>query len=355
LALLVALGNRRGSRPAARRLLVTQSLSLAALVAGTMILLLRTGDTTLSFTDLSTIKAASGFPGLIIEALFLAAFLLRLGAFPSQRWLVDGIASSSTPVGMLLAASSLPLGAYGLVRIAVAIEPNGALQLTVPLLVVALLTLFWGGLSSRAAQEVRRIAAHALVGIGGLVLFAVAVFSETSLSGAIYLAFAYLFAAPLLLLVVGAVCDRALLAKIQPLAGAAGNAPRLRLFFTLAAATLTGIPLLVGFPAIFEIVVAGLAAHRYLTAFALLGLLVLTAAWWRLGHRVFTTNPDNAEVVEVADSHGSEFYAGWALTAAALIFGIFAGYFVPYTVQGTSLISARVSAIAPVTHAKAKK
>jgi NADH:ubiquinone oxidoreductase subunit 4 (subunit M) len=122
----------------------------------------------------------------------------------------------------------------------------------------------------------------------------------------------------------------------------------------LAAASLTGIPLLVGFPAIFEIVVSGLVAHRFVTAFAVLGLLVLTSAWWRLGHRVFTANPDNAELVSITDSRGSEFYSGWVLAAAAVIFGIFAGFFIPYTVQGTALVSARVSAVAPVVHAKAK-
>src|SRR5487761_1165543 len=354
LGLLLAFGGTAGSRSAARRLLLTQSHSLAALVAGTLLLLLQTGNTTLNFLTLSTVKTATGPAGLVVETLFLAAFLLRMGAFPFHRWLVDGIAESSTPVGMLLAASSLPVGAYGLVRIAVGMEPNGALQLMAPLLALALINLFWGGLGSRAASELRRIAAYALVGVGGLVVLGVAIFSETSLSGALYLSFAYLFAAPLLLLAVGAVCDRAQLSRIQSLAGAAGDNPRLRLFFMVAAASLTGVPLLVGFPAIFEIVVSGLASERLVTAFAILGMLVLTAAWWRLGHRVFITNPENAEVLQVTDSKGSEYYAGWVLAAAALLFGIFAGYFVPYTVQGTSLVASRISAVLPPPHVKGK-
>ncbi len=354
LALLLALGGSAGARSAARRLLVSQALSLTALIAGALILLLQTGNTTLNFSTLTTVKAATGSSGLIVETLFLAACLMRMGAFPFHRWLVDGLAEAPTPVGMLLAVSSLPVGAYTLIRVAVAMEPNGALQLTVPFLAIALATLFWGGLSSRSAQEIRRIAANALVAMGGLVILGVAIFSETSLSGAVYLSFGYLFAAPLLLLVVGAICDRSLLGRIQPLTGAAASSPRLRLFFMLAAASLTGVPLLVGFPAIFEIVISGLATHRFFTAFALLGLLVLTSAWWRLGHRVFTASPDNIEAVTVSDSHGSEFYSGWVLAAAAVTFGVFAGFFIPYTVQGTSLVSARVSAVAPVTSAKVK-
>jgi NADH:ubiquinone oxidoreductase subunit 4 (subunit M) len=356
LALLLALSDTPGSRPAARRLLVVQTLSGAALIAAVLLLLRTTGDTTLNFSDLSTIKAASGAPGLVVETLFLAALVARMGAFPLHRWFVDGVSVASTPVAMLLAVSSLPVGGYGLVRIALAMEPQGALQLVLPLLAIALATLFWGALSARAGTQFRRVAGGALMAVGGLVILGAAVFSETSLSGALYLCFAYLFSAPLLLLVVGSICDRALLSQLLPLAGAASRAPRLRLFFALAVASLLGIPLLVGFPGILEIVVAGLVAHRYITALALLGLLILTAAFWRVGQQVFSAHPDNAEVPDVPDSRGSELYSAWILAAAAVLFGIFAGYFVPYTVQGTALVSARISAAAPAipAHPKAK-
>ncbi|MGH7666731.1 MAG: proton-conducting transporter membrane subunit [Candidatus Dormibacteria bacterium] len=354
LALLLALGGSSGARAAARRLLVTQSLSVAALIAATFLLLLQSGGASLNFTNLSTVKATQGASGLIIESLFLASFVIRMGTFPFHRWFVDGVSEGSTAVGMLLAVSSLPIGAYGLIRVGLGMEPNGVLQLLTPLLALALVTLYWGGFCARSAQELRKIAAYSLVAVGGLVILGAGIVSETSLSGALYLVFAYLFAAPLLLLAVGAICDRTLLARIQPLAGAAAASPRLRLFFTLAAASLTGVPLLVGFPAIFEIAVAGLATHRYFTAFALLGMLLLTAAWWRLGHRVFSGAPDGMEPVGLADSHGSEFYSGWVLGAAVVLFGIFAGYFLPYTVQGTSLVAARVSSAAPVAHPKAK-
>ena len=39
--------------------------------------------------------------------------------------------------------------------------------------------------------------------------------------------------------------------------------------------------------------------------------------------------------------------ARWWLAAAVVVFGITAGYFVPYTVHGTDLVAARVSSMAP--------
>jgi hypothetical protein len=62
---------------------------------------------------------------------------------------------------------------------------------------------------------------------------------------------------------------------------------------------------------------------------------------------VFWTGPPEDQGSTVSDSHGSEFYAAWVLGAALVVFGVSSGYFVPYTVRGTDLVSARVSSLAP--------
>ncbi|MGH7609133.1 MAG: proton-conducting transporter membrane subunit [Candidatus Dormibacteria bacterium] len=344
LALLLGLDGNPAGRSAGRRLLLIQSLAALALLVAILLLLWRSRVDSLNFTTLSTANTAQGAPGLIVETLFLFACLARMGVFPLHRWLVGGVASASTPVGMLLALSGLPVGGYALVRLGVGIEPSGAVQLTLPLLALALVSLFFGALSSLSCQNLRSLAGQLLVAYGGLVVLGVAIFSETSLSGALYLCFAFCFSAPLLLLIVGAVADRGPAAYLGALAGVGASASRLRLFFALAAAGLIGVPLLAGFPGIFEIVVSGLVAHRFITALALLGVLLLTASLARLGQRVFTG--DRAAEAEIADSQGSELYSAWVLAGAAVLFGLFAGYFVPYTVQGTALVSARAAAAA---------
>ncbi len=351
LALLVGLEGSDRARAAARRLLLLQSVAGLALLAALLLLVWRSGISSLNFSTLSTSNTPRGAAGLVIEVLILFASLARMATFPLHRWLLSGVVASSTPVGMLLAVFGLPIGGYTLVRVGVAIEPAAALQLTLPLLALGLVTLYWGALGALSCSDLRWLAGQVLVAYSGLVLLGVAIFSETSLSGAIYLCFSFCFAAPLLLLVVGAVADRGLSARVESLLGVAAGAARLRFFFALAAAALVGVPLLVGFPGILEIVVAGLVAHRFITGLGLLGLLLLTAALGRLGQRVFTQAQHQGEAAAmVADSQGSELYSAWVLGGAALLFGIFAGYFVPYTVQGTALVSARVSAAAGTVH-----
>ncbi len=347
LALLVAFGED-GSR-AGRRVLWSQSLSVAALLAAILLMLLQSGNRTFDFLTLSTVNPVKGAPGLIVAVLMLFAFGSRMAIFPLQRWFVDGVSAAPTPVGMLLSISSLPLGTYGMVRVLLDMDPAAAIQLVVPLLALSLVTLFWGGLAARGSREPRRIVAYCLVALAGPVLLGVAAFSETSIAGALGMAFAVTLLGPLLLLVVGAVADRGGHERLRELLAAGGSSPRLQLLYAIAAASLLGVPFLAGFPAMFQILVGSFVAHRFVTALTVIGLLVLTSGVWRLGSGLFWRRDRSAgpEVAEVADAHGSEFYAGWLLAGLLIIFGISAGYFVPYTVHGTDLVAARISSYAP--------
>ncbi len=347
LSVLVASGGDGLARRAGRRVLVSQSLSTAALLVAILLMLLRTGNVTFDFLTLATVSPVKGAPALIVAALLLFAFGSRMAIFPLHRWLVEGVAAAPTPVGMLLAIASLPVGAYGLVRVFLSMDPLASLQLVRPILALALVTLFWGALAARGSRDPRRIVGFGLVALGGPVLLGVTVSSETSIAGAIGLAFAYVFFAPLLVLTVGAVCDRAGRRQLVDLAGIAAGAPRLRLLFALGVAGLLGVPLLAGFPALFQLLVGSFVAHRFVTALTCVGLLVLTAALWRLLGKVFWTGPREELQELVPDAHGSEFYAGWIMAGLLIVFGISAGYFAPYTVHGTDLVAARVSSYAP--------
>ncbi len=348
LALLVGSGSRPGAREAGRRLLVTQSLGAAALLVAALLMLLQTGNTTFNFVTLSTVGPLKGASGLIAAGLLLFAFGARMAIFPLQRWLLDGVAAAPTPVAMLLVVSSLPVGAYGLVRVLLGMDPRGGLQLVVPVLLLAVLTLYWSALRAVGERDVRRATAALLAGVSGPVLLGIISFSETSLSGALWLAFALTFVAPLLVLAIGAVADRGGGAEITSIAGRAAGADRLKLMFAVGAASLGGVPFLVGFPGVFQVVVGSFAEHRFITAVVILGMGLLAYAAWRVGTGPFWAPGGEPELPEpITDSRGSEFYAGWWLAAAAVVFGITAGYFVPYTVHGTDLVAARVSSMAP--------
>ncbi len=348
LALLVGQGQHPRAAEAARRVLVSQSLGSAALLLAALLVLLRTGNTTFNFTTLSTVTPLQGAPGLVVAALLLFAFGSRLAVFPLQRWLVGGLEAASTPVAMLLVLSSVPVGTYGLVRVLLGIDPKGALQLVLPVLALALVTLYWSALAALGARDVRRATASLLVGVGGPVLLGVITFSETSLSGALWLGFATGFFGPLLVLVTGAVAERGGEGSLARLAGRAGGADRLRLLYVCAAAGLVGVPFLAGFPGLFQVLVGSFAQHRFVTALVVAGMALLAVAAWRVGAALFWGGPeDEAEVERVSDARGSEFYAGWWLAAAIVVFGLTAGYFIPYTVHGTDLVAARVSSLAP--------
>lgn len=348
MAILVGQGGRPGAGAAARRLLRSQLLGSGALLVGALLVLLATGSVTFNFTTLSTVRPPSGATGLIVAVLLLFAVGSRMAVMPLQRWLVDGVAAAPTPVGMLLVLASLPVGGYGLIRVLLGIDPRGALQLVLPVLALSLVTTFWAALSVRGSRDLRRATVHLVTAAAGPVLLGTIAFSETSLAGALWICFAFAFFAPLAVLVAGAVADRGGDAALDQLRGRAARSERLRMFFICAAAALLGVPLLAGFPGVVQVLVGSFVAHRYVTSLMVVGLLVLGIAAFRLMTSVFWGEPADADQPQLPDAHGSELYAGWWLAAALVTFGLFAGYFLPYTVHGTDLVAARVSSMAPV-------
>lgn len=348
LAVLVGQGGRPGAGLAARRLLRSQLLGSGALLLAALLTLLQTGGATFNYTTLATVGPPSGPTGLIVAALLLFALASRMAVLPLQRWLVDAVAAAPTPVGMLLVLASMPVGGYGLIRILLGMDPKGALQLVLPVLALALVTTYWAALAARGSRDIKRATVYLVSSSGGPVLLGLISFSETSLAGALWICFAFSFFAPLAVLVAGAVADRGGAAALEHLRGRAAGSERLRMLFLCAAAALLGVPLLAGFPGIFQVLVGSFVAHRYVTALMVFGLVVLGVAAFRLVTAVFWGVPAEDDLPQLADAHGSELYAGWWLAAALVTFGLCAGYFIPYTVHGTDLVAARVSSMAAV-------
>ncbi len=345
--LLVRQGGGARAAAAARRLLVSWLLSCGLLALAALLLALRaSGHPTLDLSTLTTDLTLPRGVSTGVFALVVAACVLRMGLVPAHLPLIDAVGAAGTPVAMLTVGSGLLTGGYTLARVALDGAPRGADHLATPLLGLAVLTMLWGAFGAYAVQELRRLSGYVVVCLGGLVVLGMVGYSETSIAGALYLLLAATLAVPLLLLVVGAVTERTRTRRLAELGGCGGPAPRLSLLWVAGAAGVLGIPLLAGFPALLQVFAGTFPEHRYGVAIGCLALLVLGAALFRAGTRVFL-GPPGENVERLRDAQGSELYAGAVLVAFLLLFGLGSGRFLPYMVNGTDLVSGRLAAVAP--------
>ena len=345
-ALLVRLGGGPRAARAARRLLTSWLLGSGLLVCAALLLSGRAGQRGLDLGTLSTQLTLPHGVSTGVFALVVAACILRMGLVPGHLPVIDAVASSGPPIAMLTVATGLLTGGYTLARVALDAAPRGADHLATPLLGLAVLTMLWGAFGAYAVQELRRLIGYVVVCVGGLVVLGMVGSSETSIAGALYLLLAASLALPLLLLVAGALTERLRARRLSDLGGCGQPAPRLSLLWVVGAGGVVGIPLLAGFPALLQVFVGTFPAHRYGVAAGCLAILVLGAALWRAGSRVFL-GPPGENVPRLRDAEGSELYAGAVLTAFLLLFGLGSGRFLPYMVNGTDLVSGRLAAEAP--------
>ncbi|HUY60816.1 MAG TPA: proton-conducting transporter membrane subunit, partial [Candidatus Dormibacteraeota bacterium] len=345
-SLLLGVFGGEGAHRAARRLLAVWLLGGACLFAGALLLAVRSGRHTFSLTALTTPLALPRGVGAAVFLLLLAAALARMALVPLHTWFVDALGTASPAVAMAILLSSVPVGGYTLIRVAENAAPLAAFHLATPVLAVALLSVFWGALGAYGERDLRRLVGYAVVSLSGDVALGAVGFSETSLAGSLYLCVAIALGGGLLLLVAGALAERQRVLRLASLRGCAPRAPRLFALWVVGMATAAGLPLLAGFPGLYQVFLGTFPGDPLGVAAALLGLLVLTIALWRGAGRTFLGTPDEG-LERLRDAEGSEWYAAMALVVTLVVFGVVAGRFLGYSVNGTDLIAGRVAAVAP--------
>ena len=109
-----------------------------------------------------------------------------LGAmFPFHTWSPDGHASAPTAVSMLHAGVLMKLGGYGCFRIAIFLMPYAAAQLGWIFLTLTGISIVYGAFSACVQTDLKYINAYSSVSHCGMVLFAILMFNQTAMTGAV--------------------------------------------------------------------------------------------------------------------------------------------------------------------------
>ena len=109
-----------------------------------------------------------------------------LGAmFPFHTWSPDGHASAPTAVSMLHAGVLMKLGGYGCFRIAIYLMPFAASELSWIFLTLTGISIVYGAFSACVQTDLKYINAYSSVSHCGMVLFAILMFNQTAMTGAV--------------------------------------------------------------------------------------------------------------------------------------------------------------------------
>ncbi|MBL6950592.1 MAG: NADH-quinone oxidoreductase subunit M, partial [Bacteroidales bacterium] len=245
-----------------------------------------------------------------------------LGAlFPFHTWSPDGHASAPTAVSMLHAGVLMKLGGYGCYRVAVFLLPEAAHEMAWIFLILTTISVIYGALGAVWQKDLKYINAYSSVSHCGLVLFAILMFNETAMNGAIMQMISHGIMTALFFALIGMIYGRTHTRYVNEMSGLMKVMPFLAVAYVIGGLASLGLPGFSGFVAEMTIFVGAFqhadTFHRVATIIAASSIVATAVYILRVVGMMLLGKINKPEYEMITDAKWYE-----RLSAGSLIFGI---------------------------------
>jgi NADH-quinone oxidoreductase subunit M len=321
--LIAVWGYERRIYAAIKFFLFTQISSLLMLVAIIALAILHqgaTGSYSFEYEDLLSMPLAPGTEMLLALG-FLAAFAVKLPAFPMHTWLPDAHSEAPTAGSVILAGLLLKTGAFGMIRFVLPLFPNAAHQLAPWMMTLGVIGILYGAVLAFAQTDLKRMVAYTSVSHMGFVLLGIFAMTDIALQGALIQMVSHGISTGALFVLAGALNERLHSRDLRSMGGLWDTMPVLSgagLFFVMASA---GMPGLGDFVGEFLVLMGTYRASPALAALGALGMIAGACYGLRLVQKAFLG--PNAHNWKFADARWHEIGVAVPMMACLLWIGLY--------------------------------
>ncbi len=305
---LIAVGRKRNALMASYNYLILGTIAATFILLGIGYLYMVTG--TLNMADLRELLPALYESKVVLTAFafFTVGLSLKLALFPLHIWLPNAYTHAPSVVSAIMAATSTKVGAYVLLRIMFTVFKVEfdleVVPVTKILLVLSSVAIITGSVLAIAQTNIKRMLAYSSVGQIGYIVLGAALINQTAMTGSLIHILNHAVMKGTLFLVIGAVVYKTGIEDISGLRGMGKKMPYSMAAFTIAALSMIGIPLTVGFVSKWYIAMGALNAGMwYFVPIILLSSLLTAIYFWRIIESIYfedsNTEPQNPEYSQI--------------------------------------------------------
>jgi NADH-quinone oxidoreductase subunit M len=268
---------------------VGSHLVLIGLVAAWVVARAQTGVTTLNLLTLSHVAFPPAFQHWVFPLVFVG-FAILAGMWPFHTWAPTGHVAAPTAGSMLLAGVVMKLGAYGCLRVAMVLFPEGMHEWQWAIATLAVIGIIYGAGVALVQRDFKFVIGYSSVSHMGFVLLGLATLNTIGLDGAVLQMFSHGIIAGLLFGVVGRmVYDRTHTRDFNELEhmNLGKRLPFAGVTFVIAGVASMGLPGFSGFVAEFQVLLGAWQAYPVAAIFCGVGIVLGVAYTLRALQKAF--------------------------------------------------------------------
>jgi NADH-quinone oxidoreductase subunit M len=195
--------------------------------------------------DIPTLQAKLQMDGATqkwVFPLLLFGFGFLASLFPFHTWSPIGYAAAPTAASMMHAGVLKKLGAYGIIRLALPLLPQGAQVWMNLLAILCIFNILYAGLTALTQKDWKFVIGYSSVSHMGYVMLGIATLNVVGVSGAVLLMFAHGVMAALTFSLIGFFYHQTHNRDVTALSGLARKIPFIGVCMVMAAMASSGLP-----------------------------------------------------------------------------------------------------------------
>ncbi len=277
----------------AMKLALYSFVGSALVLVGLLAAYVKSGAHTFNLLELAKFPFPHEFQIWVFPLVFVG-FAILAGLWPFHTWAPTGHVAAPTAASMLLAGVVMKLGAYGCLRVAMTLFPEGLEEWKGWIAVLAVIGIVYGALVALVQSDFKFVIGYSSVSHMGFVLLGLATLNRIGLAGAVLQMFSHGVIAGLLFAVVGRmVYERTHTRELAKLEGMnlVKAMPFAAVTFVIASAASMGLPGFSGFIAELQVLIGAWHAFPTLAVISGVGIVIGVAYTLRAMQKAFFGEP----------------------------------------------------------------